>query len=61
MRLLIESQGEQDPLPLQKILVVTFTRAATRDLKIRIRSNIEQALQYLQSWQIQDPIAEASS
>jgi exodeoxyribonuclease V beta subunit len=45
-------------LPLQKILVVTFTRAATRDLKIRIRSNIEQALQYLQSWQVQDPLAE---
>ena len=43
---------------LQKILVVTFTSAATRDLKIRIRSNIEQALQYLQSWQIQDPLAE---
>jgi exodeoxyribonuclease V beta subunit len=58
VRLLIEPQGEKDPLPLQKILVVTFTRAATRDLKIRIRSNIEQALQYLQSWQIQDPLAE---
>lgn len=58
VRLLIESQEQQEPLPIQKILVVTFTRAATRDLKIRIRSNIEQALQYLQSWQIQDPIAE---
>lgn len=58
VRLLIELQGEKEPLSLQKILVVTFTRAATRDLKIRIRSNIEQAIQYLQSWQIQDPLAE---
>ncbi len=60
VRLLIEPQGQNDPLPLQKILVVTFTRAATRDLKIRIRSNIEQALQYLQSWHHQDPLAEES-
>lgn len=58
VRLLIEPQGEKEPLPLQKILVVTFTRAATRDLKLRIRSNIEQALQYLQCWQIEDPVAE---
>lgn len=58
VRLLIESQDNHEPLPLQKIIVVTFTRAATRDLKIRIRSNIEQALQYLQNWQIQDPLVE---
>jgi exodeoxyribonuclease V beta subunit len=58
VRLLIESHGEEEPLPLQKILVVTFTRAATRDLKIRIRSNIEQAINYLQSWQIGDSLAE---
>lgn len=58
VRLLIEHQEEKEPLPLQKILVVTFTRAATRDLKIRIRSNIEQALEYLQGWQMQHPLAE---
>lgn len=58
VRLLLEPQGEKEPLTLQKILVVTFTRAATRDLKNRIRSNIEQALQYLQSWQMKDPAAE---
>lgn len=58
VRLLIEPNGSQEPLTLQKILVVTFTRAATRDLKIRIRSNIEQALQFLQSWHIQDPFSE---
>jgi len=40
VRLLIEG----DALPLEKILVVTYTRAATRDLKIRIRANIEKAL-----------------
>ena len=60
VRLLIEPQvetrsegkdGPSEPLLLQKILVVTFTRAATRDLKMRIRSNIEQALSDLQSWQ----------
>lgn len=55
VRLLIEQQGEDEPFLLQKILVVTFTRAATRDLKIRIRSNIDQALQYLQNWLCQDP------
>jgi exodeoxyribonuclease V beta subunit len=54
VRLLIEPHGKEEPLSLQKILVVTFTKAATRDLKIRIRSNIEQALNYLQSWLQQD-------
>lgn len=32
------------PISINQILIVTFTRAATRDLKIRIRSNIEKAL-----------------
>ncbi len=31
-------------IPLEEILVVTFTRAATRELKTRIRSNLEKAL-----------------
>lgn len=44
-RLLIESEGEA--LPLEKILVVTFTRAATRELKNRIRSTIEKNLSFL--------------
>jgi exodeoxyribonuclease V beta subunit len=38
---------EEPALPLEKILVVTFTRAATRDLKTRIRLNIEKALSFL--------------
>lgn len=50
VRLLIEPQPQGGPLALNKILVVTFTRAATRDLKLRIRLNIEQALHFLQSW-----------
>src|SRR3989338_10796841 len=36
-RLLIEAK---DPLPLEKILVVTFTRSATRELKSRIYKNL---------------------
>lgn len=36
-----------EPLSLEQILVVTFTRAATRDLKQRIRSNFRDALQHL--------------
>lgn len=46
-RLLIEDHPSE-PMTLPQILVVTFTRAATRDLKIRIRSNIEKALIHLQ-------------
>ncbi|NGX42812.1 MAG: RecBCD enzyme subunit RecB [Chlamydiae bacterium] len=44
VRLLVE----KEELDFEKILVVTFTRAATRDLKVRIRANIENALAYLQ-------------
>jgi exodeoxyribonuclease V beta subunit len=48
VRLLVEAgpKGEQ-PLELQEILAVTFTRAATRDLKNRIRSKIEAAASIL--------------
>lgn len=43
-RLLIEpAPGSDQPLSLEQILVVTFTRAATRDLKERIRKNLEKA------------------
>ena len=51
VRLLIESNEATAPLLLPQILVVTFTRASTRDLKHRIRSNIEQALASLNEWQ----------
>jgi exodeoxyribonuclease V beta subunit len=42
-RLLIE---DQPPIFLEQILVVTFTKAATSDLKTRIRQNIEKALRF---------------
>lgn len=67
VRLLIESPpflegedrtAEKEPLLLQNILVVTFTRAATRDLKMRIRSNIEEALFDLQTWQVHRTFSE---
>lgn len=50
VRLLIESSQDSNPLPIHKILVVTFTRAATRDLRLRIRANIEQALNDVNEW-----------
>ncbi len=49
VRLLIEENGGEEPLPIQKILVVTFTRATARDLKSRIRANIEGALSHLEA------------
>lgn len=45
VRLLLES----DPLRIEEILIVTFTRAATRELKQRIRNHIEQSLSDLTS------------
>lgn len=41
VRLLIEGNN---PLTLDQILIVTFTRLATRDLRQRIRANIQKAL-----------------
>jgi len=55
VRLLIESEE----IEIEQILAVTFTRAATRDLKRRIRANIEEALSRVQSskkgWEYLDP------
>lgn len=47
VRLLIEHEEDAEPIAIDKILVVTFTRAATRDLKIRIRKTIEESLNFL--------------
>lgn len=44
VRLLIEHQPDQLPIPLEKILIVTFTKASAWDLKKRIRANIGKAL-----------------
>ncbi|MDP1879712.1 MAG: UvrD-helicase domain-containing protein [Parachlamydiaceae bacterium] len=61
VRLLIESQLEEEPILLHRILVVTFTRAATRDLKNRIRTNIEKALEDLNQWNYKKSISETTS
>lgn len=42
VRLILESK--EDPIEVEQILAVTFTRAATRELKARIRANLEKAL-----------------
>lgn len=46
VRLLIEGKT---PLNLDQILIVTFTRASTRDLRGRIRSNIEKVITQIKS------------
>lgn len=46
VRLLIEGEN---PLPIEKILVVTFTKAATRDLRLRIRQAIQSAIERLEN------------
>lgn len=49
-RLLIEpSPNTLECLTIDKILVVTFTRAAARDLKIRIRTQIEKSIAILKA------------
>jgi exodeoxyribonuclease V beta subunit len=45
LRILLESK--ETPVQLEEILVVTFTRAATRELKGRIRANLEKAIAFL--------------
>jgi len=45
-RFLIECPSDQQqPINIENILIVTFTKAATRDLKERIRQNIDRTLQ----------------
>jgi exodeoxyribonuclease V beta subunit len=49
-RLLIESD---DPLTIEEILVVTFTRAATRELKVRVRRNLTHTLHALRTQSVE--------
>lgn len=52
VRLLVEEDPESQQVSLlEQILVVTFTRAATRDLKIRVRTTIERAVAILRGLQ----------
>lgn len=46
------------PVTIDRILVVTFTRAATRELRLRIRRNIERALGALESGEAPDYLME---
>ncbi len=51
-----------NPLTVEQILVVTFTKAATEELKNRIRKNIQQCADFLKiklmvwKWKVQNPI-----
>jgi exodeoxyribonuclease V beta subunit len=47
---------QQSPLGVQQILVVTFTEAATQELRDRIRSRIREARQAFQQGSSDDPI-----
>ncbi|MBI5345968.1 MAG: UvrD-helicase domain-containing protein [Chlamydiae bacterium] len=58
LRLLIEEQ-ENEPLNIEEILVVTFTKKAAKELKLRIRSNIERTLSNLKHYRI-DPAKDIS-
>ncbi len=48
-RLLLATNKGEEPLLLSQILLVTFTRAATRDLKYRVRTNLQESLHLLES------------
>lgn len=47
--------SENPAMELEQILIVTFTRAATRELKLRIRSNLERILSKLNSGDVSWP------
>lgn len=49
VRLLLEPKGDEEPLLIENILVVTFTKIASRELKERIRSNLEKSLAFLKA------------
>ena len=49
VRYLLEKEGENEDISINEILVVTFTNAATKELKSRINNRIEQTYSYLNS------------
>ncbi len=51
LRLLMEKS-----IPVEKILVVTFTEAATAELKVRITGSIQQLLSVLQTGKTEEPL-----
>lgn len=59
LRLLIEPHStlaNNESLKVDNILVVTFTKAATKELKARVYNNLYCALEYLQGGHSDDPI-----
>ena len=58
--ILLPQQGlKQRPLKIEEILVVTFTKAATQELKDRIRANINSAQRYVEGEETTDPTLKA--
>ncbi|PID74846.1 MAG: hypothetical protein CSB28_01060, partial [Desulfobacterales bacterium] len=52
LRFLTEEKGAgNQAIPLEKILIVTFTKAATKELRQRIRSRLVEARNILEGWE----------
>jgi len=47
---------EEPVLPLESLLLVTFTRAAARDLKVRVREALDRSIRFVQDYLIDDCI-----
>ncbi len=49
VRLLLEAPPGEKPLQIEEILAITYTKAAAREMRMRIRANLGKALAALQS------------
>lgn len=58
VRFLIDPEKDDELYRLEDILVVTFTRAATRDLKLRIRAKLEKAAKEFKAYLADGTVAE---
>ncbi len=48
VRLLLEAPPGEEPLQIEEILAITYTKAAAREMRMRIRANLSKALASLQ-------------